>query len=63
MLTIAISVAGLSALGFVLHHLRKAPEGYEDERGFYMISRVSGSKVMRSPKVVLPALRSAKASR
>jgi hypothetical protein len=65
MLTIGVSLAGLGALGFVVYQLRKAPEGYEDERGFHFINRTPGSKVMRSPKASgsLASLRSAKASR
>jgi hypothetical protein len=64
MLTIGVSLAGLGALGFVVYQLRKAPEGYEDERGFHVITRAPGSKVMRSPKAPnLASLRSAKASR
>ena len=65
MLTIGISLAGVSALSFVVYHLRKAPEGYEDEGGFYAIRRSAGSKVMRSQIVStsLASLHSAKASR
>jgi hypothetical protein len=65
MLTIGLSLAAVSALAWVVYHLQKAPEGYEDERGFYIMKRVAGSKVVRSRKETgsLGSLRSAKASR
>jgi len=65
MLTIGLSLAGASALSWVVYHLQKAPEGFEDERGFYVIKRAAGSKVMRARKATgsLAPLRSAKASR
>jgi hypothetical protein len=65
MLAIGLSLAAISALGLVTYQLRKAPEGYEDERGFYIIKRATGSKVTRARQAAgsLAALRSAKASR
>jgi hypothetical protein len=65
MLTIGISLAAVGALGFVVYQLRKAPEGYEDERGFHILKRAAGAKVTRSRQATgsLAALRSAKASR
>ena len=65
MLTIGLSLATVSALGWVVYQLQKAPEGYEDERGFYAIKRAAGSKVIRARKATgsVASLRSAKASR
>jgi hypothetical protein len=65
MLTIGLSLAAVSALGFVVYNLQKAPEGFEDEQGFHLIKRAPGSKVVRSRKATgsLGSLRSAKASR
>jgi hypothetical protein len=65
MLTIGLSLAAVSALGWVAYQLQKAPEGYEDERGFYVIKRAAGAKVTRARKATsnLASLRSAKASR
>jgi len=32
-------VAGMGSLALVILELRKAPEGYEDERGFHVVRR------------------------
>ena len=32
-------VAGMGSLALVILELRKAPEGYEDERGFYTVRK------------------------
>ena len=65
MLTIGLSLATVSALGWVVYQLQKAPEGYEDEKGFYAIKRTAGSKVIRAQKATgsMASLRSATASR
>ena len=65
MLTVGLSLAAVSALGWVAYHLQKAPEGYEDQNGFYAIKRIAGSKVIRTRKATgsVASLRSAKASR
>ena len=68
MLTIGISLAvTIGALGLVAYHLRQAPEGYEDDRGFHPIRRTPGSKITRSvsppSSSSLASLRGAKASR
>jgi hypothetical protein len=64
MLTIGMSLLALSALGLVVYHLRKAPEGYEDNRGFHIAKRTAGSKVMRPGQAnsSLASLRPAKAN-
>ena len=38
--TAGILVSGIG-LGLILRELRKAPEGYEDEQGFHIISKAA----------------------
>jgi hypothetical protein len=46
---LAISGATITAWGWVVFNLRKAPEAFEDESGFHHLkSRVPGSKVVRT---------------
>jgi len=46
-LLITIAAAAGSGLAVVLHHLGKAPVGYEDTHGFHVVQQVKGSGVMR----------------
>jgi hypothetical protein len=48
-LAAGILVFGVSSLALIARELRKAPEGYEDEHGFRIVSRgTAGSGVSRS---------------
>ncbi|MEY2440379.1 MAG: hypothetical protein QOI34_1764 [Verrucomicrobiota bacterium] len=50
MLTIILFTATATALGIVANSLRKAPEAYEDEGGFHIVSRAKGSAVLSRRK-------------
>jgi hypothetical protein len=51
-------IAGMGSLALVILELRKAPEGYEDERGFHPVRKrtawygVSGSRIRRIRKAL-----------
>ena len=39
LVTAGLLVAGIGSLALILRELRKAPEGYEDEYGFRIVSK------------------------
>ena len=39
LVTAGLLVAGIGSLALILRELRKAPEGYEDEHGFRVVSK------------------------
>ena len=44
-------VAGMSALALVILELRKAPQGYEDERGFHAVRKGAMGYSVPAPKI------------
>ena len=50
MILVAIIAGIAGALALVLHQLRKAPIGYEDEHGFHAIRQLHGSAILRHRK-------------
>jgi len=39
LVTASLLVAGIGSMALILRELRKAPEGYEDEHGFRVVSK------------------------
>ncbi|HJT81805.1 MAG TPA: hypothetical protein VJ719_11450, partial [Chthoniobacterales bacterium] len=50
MILVAVIAGIAGALALVLHQLRKAPIGYEDEHGFHAVRQIHGSAILRNRK-------------